>query len=543
MEHVLGGTDAAGKHFASIVRRVLELAAVEGHPDPRHEAHWWKHSDWTIDGRQWQYDGSLDRHTLSKKSVAEHEKRTKQHGFQGSGLLIERKLEGAFWGDKKYPNGRTSLRASASFPKHLWNLEGLLDDDEEEDDDNTSMWWNHLHLTAGMLKHRYKYDASICNPEKVNSLEFDLINEQIHYSFLLEKPFASVLASHNADDDDDDDDEDDDDDDDGDYGEEVPLLSRISFYICTDDFAVKAEQQSPDACGVPSLSVSTSMTGIDAITGKLTTYSVIAEAPMPVENFAENLQHRIAGFVFRSEADPGAGDGTSSNDVHITYVESSLNDLQTLEADEKDSFLEDRALIVHRLVANSAGWDPNNTSKYVQNVRTRPGGRPDASLAVPPIRTLETMYTVQRADPRWPLKKPNTVCLECGCAPKSVDPNSKVDKLFTCSKCRVRPFCSKECLAMSWKSDVWPHRVECKRAQQQDEHMVGSSLRENFQNLAAEQGIDGRAEMDLLEQALGLASLDEKSNTVEEFREQRQNNVEGARKARKATKKKRGKKK
>jgi hypothetical protein len=130
----------------------------------------------------------------------------------------------------------------------------------------------------------------------------------------------------------------------------------------------------PDLCGVPSLSVSTSMTGIDATTGKRTTYAVIAEAPMPVEDFAENLQHRVAGFVFRSEADADSGvrGGTSSNDVHIPYVESSLNVLRTLDDDEKDSFLEDRALIVNRLVTNSVRWDPNNTSKYVQNVRTRP---------------------------------------------------------------------------------------------------------------------------------------------------------------------------
>jgi hypothetical protein len=198
---------------------------------------------------------------------------------------------------------------------------------------------------------------------------------------------------------------------------------------------------------------------------------------------------------------------------------------------------------MHRLVVNSLGWDPNNTSKYVQNVRTRPGGRPDASLGLPPIRTLETMYTVQRADPRWPLKNPNTVCLECGCAPKSVDPNSKVDKLLTCSKCHIRQFCSMECLAMSWKSDIWSHRVECKRSRQEEEHMVGTSVRENFINLAAVKGVDGRAGFQELERTLGQASLDEKANTVEELREQRQGKVEGARKARKATKKKRGKKK
>jgi hypothetical protein len=167
-----------------------------------------------------------------------------------------------------------------------------------------------------MLKIRCYYDASICKPEKVTSQEFGQINEEIHYSFVREMPFASVLTS----------------DDEGDYGEDAPLLTQICVYICTGDFAVKAEQQSPDTCGVPSLSVKASMAGIDATTGKLTTYYVIAEAPMPVENCAENLQHRISGFVFRGEN--GESRDGSDDDVHITYVESSLNDLQTLEAEE-----------------------------------------------------------------------------------------------------------------------------------------------------------------------------------------------------------------
>jgi hypothetical protein len=505
MEKVLG-SDVASKFSADIVRRVLEMAIDKGHPDPRHEAQWWDWKDWTLDGRQWQYDASIRKHSLEEECVKEHERRSKLGGgFEGSNLKIERKLEGAYWGDKLYPSGRTSLRSSTVFSKSLFDHEQLDDDDDDQDeDDEGDSTMLGLWLTAGTLDYRYHYDASITEPQKISCQADDKISPQLHAGFKKELPFSPIALEDAS-----------------------ASLTQISLYMCTDNFAVKEEQESSSIPGVASISVSAMMTGIDN-TGKQVTYGVVAEAPLPIAPFKEELDDRIAGFVFRDDAE--------NDSVHVTYVESAFNDLQSLDDDQKDAFLVDRGLILHRLAANAVGWDQANTPQYIQHVPTSP--RPDTE-GIPPIRTLETMMTVHRADPRWPLVKPNSSCLECGIAAKSKDPNSHVENLLTCSKCQVRRFCCKECLATSWKSKIWPHSVECKRVQSQEQFMVGSSLREKFEELATSQGgINKVKGLQALEQGLGKESLDERADTVEELRDQGLENAKELRKAKKAANKK-----
>jgi len=80
------------------------------------------------------------------------------------------------------------------------------------------------------------------------------------------------------------------------------------------------------------------------------TVFVVAEAPMRTMGFVDACHDRIAGFVFNVESNAEEG---QSSAVNITYVESCLYDLDTLDHDEKDALLEDRALIVHRLLSRS----------------------------------------------------------------------------------------------------------------------------------------------------------------------------------------------
>jgi hypothetical protein len=73
MEAIVG--PEPGKYVAKAIQRVIELAYDEGHPDPRHSEHWWDWKDWPIDGRQWDYDGSINRYQLDKKIHSEWKRR------------------------------------------------------------------------------------------------------------------------------------------------------------------------------------------------------------------------------------------------------------------------------------------------------------------------------------------------------------------------------------------------------------------------------------------------------------------------------------
>ena len=84
------GHPEPGKYCASMVRRVLDLAFDEGHSDPRHSEHWWEWVNWPIDGRQWEYNGQINRYEVNNKAVADHEKRVHLGGIRGSDLKIER---------------------------------------------------------------------------------------------------------------------------------------------------------------------------------------------------------------------------------------------------------------------------------------------------------------------------------------------------------------------------------------------------------------------------------------------------------------------
>ena len=99
-----------GSFYASIVRRVLELALDPGHPDPRHSEHWWAWADWPLDGRQWdRIDGSFK---LDRGALSEHKERSSLEGALGSKLKVERKLEGIIW-DTDRP--RTAIRSTGVF--------------------------------------------------------------------------------------------------------------------------------------------------------------------------------------------------------------------------------------------------------------------------------------------------------------------------------------------------------------------------------------------------------------------------------------------
>lgn len=105
-------------YVAEKLLQVLSISVEQGNPDPRDSEHWWDWRDWPFDGRQWSYEGTINRYKLDKKVHAEWKRR---QNFsvgsaikEGSGLCIERKLEGAMlWGEKKFPEGgRTCIRSS-----------------------------------------------------------------------------------------------------------------------------------------------------------------------------------------------------------------------------------------------------------------------------------------------------------------------------------------------------------------------------------------------------------------------------------------------
>lgn len=285
--------------------------------------------------------------------------------------------------------------------------------------------------------------------------------------------------------------------------------------------------------GAPSISVTAVMYYKDS-SGVQKTVAVIADAPLAGNGYIDRLHNRIAGFVFTEE---DFKDG-QCNAVNVTYVESSMNDLEPLDHDDKDALLEDRALIVHRLIQNTLGKKAKNYPTEVSKPLYLPVIKPDAS-GFPPVRTLTTKMTIHLADPRWPFAKPNSLCLECG-----RDPKVSGGKLLLCSKCGVRLFCSKECMDKSWKSDVWCHRMECERKCAHEESTLGKSMREMFNGLLGKQEIspaEVERRLAIMEKSMGQAALDEKFETVPEMREKLRQDAKGARKAQRSAKKKKGK--
>ena len=87
------------------------------------------------------------------------------HVMAGSGLTVKVQLEGALWGDGKYPGGRTSLRSQAMFlaPPVEGAGEDNNDDDGDDDirDDRRNSVLLPLWNKARDLGERCIYDASI----------------------------------------------------------------------------------------------------------------------------------------------------------------------------------------------------------------------------------------------------------------------------------------------------------------------------------------------------------------------------------------------
>lgn len=110
MEAIVG--PEPGKIVAEALTRVLDLAFDEGHPDPRHSEHWWDWRDWPFDGRQWTYDGSINRYKLDKKST--------QSGKGG-----RTSLPTAGWRDLTYMS-KESWKAVCSGERRNSQMGGLL---------------------------------------------------------------------------------------------------------------------------------------------------------------------------------------------------------------------------------------------------------------------------------------------------------------------------------------------------------------------------------------------------------------------------------
>lgn len=345
MEAIVG--PEPGKYVAKAIQRVIELAYDEGHPDPRHSEHWWDWKDWPIDGRQWDYDGSINRYQLDKKIHSEWKRRQKQQtcsaesngsesnhhgsGMEGSGLKVQRKLEGGMlWGKQKFPQGRTCIRSSSKV-----ELLPSVDIDK---------------FKAGMfnevtnLTNRASYDAAIKPDKPIQDLP---MNDQFKQEY--------TDAINNSD------------------NEKLRIntirgskIVATKFFGCTGPFAVKGEQHGEES--IPSLMVGalvlyqTSSGGIH--NGGIHNLFVVAEVPMrPMgmeETFIEASFNRLAGFVFNVEDIMEVGGKSSCEAITVTYVESCDYDLDTLDHDEKDAVLEDRALIVHRLIKNCPGADTRN---------------------------------------------------------------------------------------------------------------------------------------------------------------------------------------
>ena len=490
MEAIVG--PEPGKIVAEALTRVLDLAFDEGHPDPRHSEHWWDWRDWPFDGRQWTYDGSINRYKLDKKINAEWERRQNfppNSGMEGSDLRVERKLEGGLlWGEKKFPIGRTSIRSSA---RTMCPPQTGID-----------QFMIELLTEAADLDKRSSYDTAI---------KRDKPNKGLPFKEGFSQEVEAVL------------------------GKNCEVL-MMQYFGCTDAFATRGEQNGEG--NVPSLLIGAKVL-YETSPGVLKNVMVVAEIPMRpmgMTMFVETSHDRIAGFVF---SNGGVEESTSRNDVNVTYVESCQYDLDTLDHNEKDALLEDRALIVHRFLENllKPGAAACNLLSDVSFPRYLPAVKPDAG-PFPPERTLSLMTAVHRADPRWPLVKPNSVCLECG-----KDPTKTCGKLLHCSKCGVRKFCSSECMASSWRSDTWSHKVECSDWCEMLQSRVGRSFEDAVKEVVGEGYSEDMSSQ--LEQILGTTTFKEKYDSVEEMTDGLRQKAKETRKANREGKKgkKKGKKK
>jgi hypothetical protein len=333
-----------------------------------------------------------------------------------------------------------------------------------------------------------------------------------------------------------------------------------SIYSCTDAFPTRDDQHAiqegrTDDKGTKSVSVKATFSYFDPLTANPRMVCVVAEAPLPFSNgvLVEQVWDRIAGFVFFQDDSverklpvvraPAANavehDAAPQGVVYVTYVESCDCDFESLGDSEKDSVLEDRALVVNRLMSQVA----KPTAKpalYPLTVRTPPADSKLAFRGLPPARTLMCYQTIARADPRWPMVPPNSVCLECGKGPKHEDETQRVETLMTCTRCRTRMFCSKECLAKSWKNPVWPHKHECNKVHQHHQSQVGTSLREQSRDLAEALGKRPEELEEILDMFVekGELDIDTKAASVEEIHDQREASDKKKRKAARKKKKK-----
>jgi hypothetical protein len=418
-------------------------------------------------------------------------------GACDSKLKVERKLEGIIW-DHDKPH--MALRSTGAFaldmiieePPDKSDEDGSLPDPEECD---ASTWFPAV-LEACNLAKRHTWDASILKQFAGSPIPAGVtvhLSDQAQTQFKTENPFAPFFerVCPNVVLDEEDDEEDDD------------LTLSVLLYSCTDAFPTRDDQREiqerlTDDMGTKSVCVQASFPYIDPLTGKMRIVCVVAEAPIPVSDgvFVEQVWDRIAGFVFFQDdsvertlpvvrapaANTGEDDAAPQGVVYVTYVEACNCDFESLNDSEKDSILEDRALVVNRLMSQVAK-PIAKPALYPLTVRTPPSDS-KSIRGMPPSRTLTCYQTIQRADPRWPMVPPNSVCLECGKGPKHEDETQRVENLMTFTRCRTRMFCSKECLAKSWKNPVWPHKHECNKVHQHHQSNVGTSLREQSRVVA-----------------------------------------------------------
>jgi hypothetical protein len=535
LETLLGSN--AGTFCANAVRSVLELAIVNqdenaASEDPRHKDHWWAWQDWPLDGRQWGREDGKEQ--LDRSAVSEHESRKEMTGLHGSKLQVERKLEGTMW-DQEKP--RLTLRSRGKFDLDLLKelsdeLSDELKDDEDGDDVPllNSARWLPTYITASDMAHRYTWDAAVAEGKVLGNIS---LNEQDTDQFQSERPFLPFLKhllqqGSNI----------------TSMLEDPEMEQAYCYYLgaiylnvhsCTAAFATRDQQQAilektTEYEGVLSITVRAGFTYFDPYSEKVCTICVVAEAPFP--KISHVISNRLAGFVFFQDDDmsgmpialvPGKEESTDPVPaLCVTYVETCEADFKALTDTQKDSLLEDRALIVHRLMAEVAKPEYKSAFSPLQ-VRTPPY-QDKFARGLPNVRTLQCFRTVGRPDPRWPLVPPNSACLECGKGPKHQDEKMRVpEDLLSCTGCLVRKFCSKECLAKSWKSPVWPHKYECNKARAHDESCVGISMRQSTRNAAQFFGTT----QDEMERMIGLETsgppefMDQTAATVEELHDQR----------------------
>ena len=136
------------------------------------------------------------------------------------------------------------------------------------------------------------------------------------------------------------------------------------------------------------------------------------------------------------------------------------------------------------------------------------------------LRHVNMLSTILNADPRWPLTEPK-YCL-CG-VPKHAHEEMQVPSVFRCSRCHARVFCSKECMAKSWKNP----RVSTSATHQALENYashVGKAPRHQMQEAMACEGTNYTAEMEQFYQDIGTdgiyvapSSLDDVYANLEEY--------------------------